>query len=255
MNHRMRFDGKVAIVTGGARGIGRAYCRGFAEAGAHVVVADILTDRATEVAREIEGQALAVHVDVADEASVACLFDAAIRKFGRVDILVNNAAIMLDVARTFKPFWEQSLDEWDRIMAVNVRGIFLCCKYAKPIMERLGGGRIVNVSSDAIYKGYESQLAYFASKGAVAVMTRNLARELGPFMINVNNVAPGYTLSEAMLASPEMQSVRAQVQASCCIKRDQHPEDVVGAVLFLCSQEAACITGQSIIINCGAVMP
>lgn len=255
MTQAARFAGKVAVVTGGARGIGRAYCRGFAEHGAAVVVADILGEEADQTARELGPSALGVRTDVSDENSVAQLFKATERVFGRVDYLVNNAAIMLDVPRTFKPFWETPIDEWDRIMAVNVRGVFLCCKYAKPIMERSGGGRIVNISSDAIYKGYESQLAYFASKGAVAVMTRNLARELGLFNINVNNVAPGYTLSEVMLESPEMRSVRHLVQGSCCIKRDQHPEDVVGAVLFLCSPEAACITGQSIVVNCGAIMP
>jgi 3-oxoacyl-[acyl-carrier protein] reductase len=258
MTQSKRFDGKVALVTGGARGIGKAYCKGFAVHGAAVVVADILGDRAGEFARDLRsegGRVLAVEADVSDEGSVRRLFEAALTEFGRVDFLINNAAIMLDVARTFKPFWECPTEEWDRIMAVNVRGVFLCCKYVKPLMERQGGGRIINISSDAIYKGYESQLAYFASKAAVAVMTRNLARELGPFSINVNNVAPGYTLSEAMLASPEMQSVRDSVLASCCLKRDQLPDDVVGAVLFLCGSESACITGQSIVVNCGAVMP
>jgi NAD(P)-dependent dehydrogenase (short-subunit alcohol dehydrogenase family) len=253
-----KFDGRVALVTGGARGIGKAYCEGFGRDGATVVVADVLADRAQETADEIRASGTAaagVAVDVSDESSVRSLFDAVEREFGRLDFLVNNAAIMLDVDVPFKPFWETSLEEWQRIMNVNVNGIFLCCKAAKPLMERGGGGRIVNISSDAIWKGYESQLAYFASKGAVAVMTRNLARELGPFAINVNNVAPGYTLSEAVVASPEMQGVRASVMASCCIKRDQTPEDVVGAVLFLCGPESACITGQSIVVNCGAIMP
>ena len=255
MTQHKRFDCQVAVVTGGARGIGKAYCKGFIDAGASVVVADVLEEAAVQTAAELGERALAVGVDVADEDSVRRMFDATIARFGRVDFLVNNAAIMLDVPRTFKPFWEQPVQEWDRIMAVNIRGVFLCCKHVKSNMEQVGGGRIVNISSDAIYKGYESQLAYFASKGAVAVMTRNLARELGPFMINVNNVAPGYTLSEAMLTSPEMQSVRGLVKASCCIKRDQYPEDVVGAVLFLCGPESACITGQSIVVNCGAIMP
>jgi NAD(P)-dependent dehydrogenase (short-subunit alcohol dehydrogenase family) len=258
MDQSGRFAGQVALVTGGGRGIGQAYSRGFAQAGASVVVADIDAKRAQQTARELNdegGRALAVAVDTASEESVRNMFESAEGEFGRVDFLVNNAAIMLDVEKPFKPFWETSWEEWQRIMSVNVGGIFLCCKYAKPLMEKQGGGRIVNISSDAIWKGYESQLAYFASKGAVAVMTRNLARELGPFNINVNNVAPGYTLSEAVLTSELMQGVRASVMASCCIKRDQHPEDVVGAVLFLCGPESACITGQSIVVNCGAIMP
>lgn len=258
MTQGKRFTGSVALVTGGARGIGRAYCKGFADAGADVVVADIDGERAGQTARELEqegARAMAVAVDTGDEASVAEMFAAVERELGRVDFLVNNAAIMLDVEVPFKPFWETSYEEWTRMMAVNVGGVFLCCKAAKPLMERQGGGRIVNISSDAIWKGYESQLAYFASKGAVAVMTRNLARELGPFNVNVNHVAPGYTLSEAVVESPLMQGVRASVMATCCIKRDQHPEDVVGSVLFLCGPESSCITGQSLVVNCGAIMP
>lgn len=238
--------------------MGRAHSSGFAREGAAVIVADILAEKANETADELKRQgcrALAVSLDVADEASVNAAFDLIDREFGRVDYLVNNAAIMLDVEVPFKPFWETSLAEWNRIFAVNVAGIFLCCKSAKPIMERQGGGRIVNITSDAIWKGYESQLAYFSSKGAVAVMTRSLAREFGPFHVNVNNVAPGYTLSEAVLDSKEMQGVRASVMRSCCLQRDQHPDDITGAVLFLCSLESACITGQSIVVNCGAIMP
>lgn len=255
MSMDQEFGGKVAVVTGGGRGIGQAVCVALAARGAHVVVADIRGARARETAAGLPVEGMGVEVDVADEDSVRSLFDAAGNRYGRVDFLVNNAAIMLDVPVPFKPFWETSLEEWTRMMAVNVGGVFLCCKHAKPLMEPQGGGRVVNVSSDAIWKGYESQLAYFASKGAVAVMTRNLARELGPFNITVNAVAPGYTLSEAVVDSPDMQAVRHLVMASCCIKRDQYPEDVAGAAVYLCSGAAACVTGQSIVVNCGAIMP
>jgi NAD(P)-dependent dehydrogenase (short-subunit alcohol dehydrogenase family) len=258
MSQSEQFAGQVTVVTGGGRGIGKAYCEAFAAHGSAVVVADIDGERAGQLADSLAAAgtpALGLRVDVADEESVRDLFARADERFGRVDFLINNAAIMLDVEVPFKPFWETSLAEWNRIMGVNVAGTFLCCKAVKPIMERQGAGRIINISSDAIWKGYESQLAYFASKGAVAVMTRCLAREFGPINVNVNAIAPGYTLSEAVLESPEMQGVRNSVMASCCIKRDQRPEDVVGAALYLCSPGAACVTGQSIVVNCGAIMP
>jgi NAD(P)-dependent dehydrogenase (short-subunit alcohol dehydrogenase family) len=258
MSESQRFAGRVALVTGGSRGIGKAYCQGFARNGASVVVADIDDAKAKEAAAELMQAgvpALGVGVDVALEESVRSMIERAEQEFRRIDFLINNAAIMLDVEVPFKPFWETSIEEWRRVMDVNVGGVFLCCKHVKPIMERQGGGRIINISSDAIWKGYESQLAYFGSKGAVAVMTRCLARELGPLNITVNNIAPGYTLSEAVLNSDLMQGVRASVMATCCIKRDQYPEDVVGAAFFLCGPESACITGQSIVVNCGAIMP
>ena len=259
MSEHKQFADRVAVVTGGGRGIGEAYCQAFAAEGAAVVSADINGDRAEALAESLRQEygveALGLKVDVANEESVSQLFAETEKKFGRVDFLINNAAIMLDVDVPFKPFWETSWAEWSRIMEVNVGGIFLCCKHVKPMMEKQGEGRIINISSDAIWKGYESQLAYFASKGAVAVMTRNLAREFGPLGITVNAIAPGYTLSEAVLESPEMQGVRDSVMKSCCIQRDQRPEDVVGAAIYLCSAGAACVTGQSIVVNCGAIMP
>lgn len=252
------FRERVAVVTGGGRGIGAAYCRGLAEVGAAVVVADIDetgAERTAESIRAAGGKGLAVAVDVASELSVRTLFSTVQNMYGRVDFLVNNAAIVLDVPRPFKPFWEQDTSEWDRVMAVNAGGVFLCCKYAKPLMEAAGGGRIVNITSDAIWKGYDGQLAYFASKGAVAIMTRCLAREMGPYNVNVNAVAPGRTLSESVLASEFMKDTQQAVMDSCAIKRQQYPEDLVGTILFLCGPSSACITGQTIVVNCGAVMP
>lgn len=238
--------------------MGKAYCRGFAESGAAVVIADIDKKTLKKTASEFESQGfnvLSIVVDVANEESVTRMLAIAQQKYKRVDFLINNAAMLLNVEKPFKPFWECSYEEWNRYMAVNVGGIFLCCKHIKPLLERQGGGRIINISSDAIWKGYESQLAYFASKGAVAVMTRNLAREFGPLSVNVNCIAPGYTLSESCLSSPEMQRVEPLILASQCLTQKQYPEDVVGAALFLCGPASRCITGQAIVINNGAIMP
>ncbi|WP_158069604.1 SDR family NAD(P)-dependent oxidoreductase [Moorena bouillonii] len=250
---------QVALVTGGARGIGKAYCEGFVSEGVSVVVADINYKRAQETASELEkigGQALAVEVDVASEKSVKKMFENILSYFERVDFLVNNAAIMLDVEKPFKPFWELEEIEWNRVMSVNSAGVYLCCKYVKPIMEKIGGGKIVNITSDAIWKGYEGQLAYFASKGAVAVMTRCLARELGKFNINVNAIAPGLTISEAVESSEfMMETIKPIVTEACAIQKEQTPEDLVGTMLFLCSSKSDRITGQTIVVNRGVVMP
>ena len=252
------FHDKVAIVTGGGRGIGAAYCEALAQHGATVVVADIDPKASQETATTIVkdgGDAHALRLDVGSEESVRQAIKHIDARYGKVDFLINNAAIVLDVKKPFKPFWEIEWEEWARVMAVNAGGIYLCCKYVKPIMEKQGGGRIVNIGSDSIWKGYESQLAYFASKGAVAVMTRCLARELGPFNINVNCLAPGLTLSDSTIQSPDMQRVKPLVIASQCIKREQMPRDLVGTVLFLCSDASANITGQTIVVNLGAIMP
>ena len=253
-----RFTGKIAVVTGGARGIGKAYCERLVEEGASVVIADIDFKRAQATASQLttgENPIIAIQVDVASEDSVREMYAEIVERLKRVDFLINNAAIMLDVERPFKPFWELEWNEWTRVMNVNAGGVYLCSKYVKPIMEKLGEGRIINISSDAIWKGYEGQLAYFASKGAVAVMTRCLARELGPFNIAVNAIAPGYTLSESVQGSEFMRSVEPKVMESRAIQRKQYPQDLAGTVMFLCSNESQCITGQTIVVDYGSVMP
>jgi 3-oxoacyl-[acyl-carrier protein] reductase len=252
----MRFKNKIVVVTGGGTGMGRAHCLQFAKEGAKVVVVDINPTSLNAVVEEIGSEnAIGVHCDVSDETSVISLFQTVESHFDKVDFLINNAAMLLNVPIPFKPFWELDYEEWNKVFAVNAGGVFLCCKHVKPLMEKVSDGRIINISSDAIYKGYESQLAYFASKGAVAVMTRNLARELGPFNIKVNAVAPGYTLSESTVASDKMQAVEPLILKSQCISLKQQPEDVSGTVLFLCSPESRSITGQSFVVNCGAIMP
>jgi NAD(P)-dependent dehydrogenase (short-subunit alcohol dehydrogenase family) len=251
------FGNRVALVTGGARGIGLAYARALARHGATVIIGDVRAQMAEQEAERLRADGLditAVELDVSSESSVAAAFQMLEERFRRLDFLINNAAIMLDLEKPFKPFWETTWQEWGQVMNVNAGGVFLTSKFAKPLMERQGGGRIVNISSDGIWKGYDLQLAYFASKGAVAVMTRCLARELGPFGVNVNAVAPGFTLSGAVLNSEFMRSAKAAVDAGCALRRDQYPEDLVGTIVFLCSESSACITGQTIVVNRGSIM-
>ena len=249
------FESKVVVVTGAARGMGAAYARAFHERGASVFLADINGRRAAETAAPLGECAHAVAVDVSDEAQVAALLAEVSERYGRLDVLINNAALMLDVEKPFKPFWEIDLAEWRRVMDINAAGVFLCTKHALPLFRAAGGGRVVNVTSDAIWHGYAGQLAYFASKGALAVMNRCLARELGEFNINVNAIAPGLTESEVVRNSKFLQDLKPVIHESRSLKRDQRPEDLVGTVLFLCSPESACITGQTIVINCGGIMP
>ena len=217
-------------------------------------MADIRGDLLALGAEQFSYRATAVEVDVSDEASVNRLFRKIEKEHGKLDILVNNAALMLDVEKPFKPFWEIDVTEWDRVMAINTRGVFLCCRGALSLMMAANSGKIVNVTSDAIWHGYAGQLAYFASKGAVAVMTRCLARELGQFGINVNSVAPGLTSSEAVNRSCYLQEIKADIIADRALRRDQVPADVVRSVLFLCSDDSSAITGQSLVVNCGGIM-
>jgi NAD(P)-dependent dehydrogenase (short-subunit alcohol dehydrogenase family) len=250
---QVRLKGRVAIVTGGARGLGKDYALRLSEEGARIVVADILD--ATNVAHEIEkrgGEVMALRTDVADEQSVNDMVHKTIEGFGRIDILVNNAAIFADVVK--RPFHEMLVEEWDRMMGVNLRGTFLCCKAVYPQMKKQGKGKIINVSSGTVFSGNPYLIHYVTSKGGVIAFTRVLAREVGNDGICVNAVAPGFTISEAIRENPTFpEQTRTMVAGTRCFKRDEQSEDVTGTVLFLASDDSDFITGQTIVVDGGAV--
>jgi NAD(P)-dependent dehydrogenase (short-subunit alcohol dehydrogenase family) len=250
----MRLKDRVAIVTGAARGIGQAYGLALAREGAKVVAADILSCGETIAkVQEVGGEALAITVDVADAQSTQAMAVQTVLRFGRIDILVNNAAFYGGLKLT--PFEQILEDEWDRVMAVNVKGIWLCCKAVIPTMKEQGKGKIINISSDTIWMGVPLFLHYVASKGAVFALTRALARELSGTGINVNTITPGYTRTEAAqgLADPEtVAHIREWVLDQQIIKRNEEPSDLTGTLVFLASEDSDFITGQTINVNGGA---
>jgi 3-oxoacyl-[acyl-carrier protein] reductase len=252
----MALEQRVAIVTGGGKGIGKHYCRGLAAQGAAIVVAEIDPAAAETTAAELRAaghRALEVPTDVSDEASVKAMVARTIETFGRVDILVNNAAIFASIGFTHAPHDQISVEEWDRMFAVNVRGVWLCCREVIPHMRAQGYGKIINIASGTAWKGTPYMLHYVTSKAAVAGLTRALAREVGAQGICVNTIAPGYTESESLAPTitPER---RARALQERIIQRPEYPEDLVGAVVFLASPASDFITGQTLHVDGGSVL-
>jgi NAD(P)-dependent dehydrogenase (short-subunit alcohol dehydrogenase family) len=248
----MRLTDKVAVITGGAKGIGFAYCQRFIAEGARVVVADIADplDAAEKLASP--DRVLGVQTDVSDARSVQSMVDETLRRFGRVDVLVNNAAVFASL----KPqrFDDIPEAEWDRVMAVNVKGMWNCVRAITPAMRAQGAGRIVNIASAIVAKGTAFLLHYVTSKGAVIAMTRALARELGPEGITVNAVAPGLILSDTVQDNPDITNFQsAAIMQARSLPRDAFPEDVEGAVVFLASDDSAFMSGQTLIVDGGSV--
>ena len=246
-------SGKVAIVTGAAQGIGAWFAAGLAAEGAAVVVVDLAD--ATAVAERIAAAGGVVSVarcDVTDPASIEAMIDAAVADHGGVDILVNNAALFGTLENT--SMFDLDLDEWDQVMRVNAKGPFLCTRAAAPVMRERGGGSIVNIGTGRIWRGYPMLLHYDASKGALDTMTRAMARELGDWNIRVNCVAPGLTMSENVLRKAGIADRAPRIAMERALKRDQQPEDLVGTVVFLASDAARFITGQSLAVDGGQVM-
>jgi NAD(P)-dependent dehydrogenase (short-subunit alcohol dehydrogenase family) len=248
----MRLSGKVAVITGGAAGIGFAYARRFIAEGARVVVADVADPGAAVDKLDATGRALGVRADVSDAGSVRAMVEAALARFGRIDVLVNNAAVFATLKP--QPFDEIPEAEWDRVMAVNVKGVWNCACAVVPAMRAQGGGRIVNVASAIVAKGTAMLMHYVTSKGAVVAMTRALARELGPDRITVNAVAPGLIMSDTVQANPDITAFQATaVMQARSLRRDAFPDDVEGTVVFLASDDSAFMSGQTLIVDGGSV--
>jgi NAD(P)-dependent dehydrogenase (short-subunit alcohol dehydrogenase family) len=242
-----QFEGKVAVVTGAAQGIGKAIADGLAAQGARIVVADL---RGAEEAAAAYPGGVGLTVDVADEQAVQRLVDETVARCGSLDVLVNNAGLYATLA--MRPFTEIPLEEWRRVMDVNLASMFLTCRAAVPVMRARGGGAIVNISSGTPFRGVPFLLHYVTSKGAIVAFTRALAKELGKDAVRVNCVAPGFTMSQGVLDNPEVVKKLRDVSVSArTIQRDQVPEDVVGAVVYLASPAASFVTGQTIVIDGG----
>ncbi len=251
----MRLKDKVIIVTGGGLGIGRAYSKGLANEEAKVVVADIQVEAARQVVDEIKkdgGDALPIGVDVTSPKKTREMAETAVKHYGRIDVLVNNAGLYS--ALTKKSFMEIPVEEWDRVMAVNVKGLFLCVQAVYPTMKKQGKGKIVNISSGTVLGGSPFFLHYVSSKAGVLGFTRALARELGPDNIAINAITPGLTISSPQQAGVMTEEQREDRRRRRSFQRDQLPEDLVGTVIFLSSEDSNFITGQTINVDGGGLM-
>jgi NAD(P)-dependent dehydrogenase (short-subunit alcohol dehydrogenase family) len=248
----MRLKDKVAIITGSSRGLGKLYAERFAEEGAKVTVCDV-TDcgEAVKAIKAIGGEVLALKTDVTKVGDTVEMVKKTVERFGKIDILVNNAAIYGGLR--LQPFYEVDENEWDKVMAVNLKGMWLCCKAVFPYMKEQGHGKIINISSGVHFKGIPYFIHYTTSKGGVVAFTRAMARELGEYNINVNAVAPGLMLTKASndMFSPELAKKDTATQA---LHKEQKPEYVVGTVLFLASEDSDYLTGQTIVVDGGTFM-
>ena len=250
-------DGKVVIVTGGGHGIGKAYCRGIAREGGTIIVADIDEKAAYDVAakaiQDSGGKALGIYLDVAQLASCQRMAEKTLQAFGKIDGLVNNAAIFMSVPAE-KGGWQEITEEaWDRIMAVNVKGLWLCSRAVVPAMQQRKQGSVVNISSNMAFNGGLTMMHYVVSKAAVVGFSRVLARELGSDNIRVNTLAPGSTLSEEQPTEQAMQNYQRTASARI-LKRIERPDDLVGTALYLLSDLSTFVTAQTILVNGGAVL-
>jgi 3-oxoacyl-[acyl-carrier protein] reductase len=253
-NERFNLEGRTAVITGGGKGIGKVYVQEFAKAGARVVAADIDEAAAKSVAEALSAQGLAalgIGTDIASEQATQAMAQAALDRFGTIDILVNNASLMSTLPR--RSWLEIPIEEWDRVMAVNLRGMFLSCRAVFPAMKAQRRGKIVNISSSRFFEGSPNRLHYSTSKAGVIGFTRSLSREVAEFGITVNAVAPGMTQSDTQVGSSSGNYLAARL-AGRAIERIELPEDLVGAVMFLSSAASDFMTGQTLLVDGGKSM-
>jgi 3-oxoacyl-[acyl-carrier protein] reductase len=251
----MRLKNKVAIITGGAEGIGKAYALGYVKEGAKVVIADINEKAAKATVKEISSaglEALAVKVDVSKSEDTAKMVEKTLERFGKIDILLNNAGKYVRNPAVRKPVWELEPAEWESVIAVNLTGVFLCCRAVLPSMIKQKSGKIINVASSLAFANSLNFSHYIASKGGVAAFTRALCLEVGPYNISVNTLCPGYTLSGDPRTTTEAEK---QIEVgSRAFKRVEYPEDLVGTAVYLASSDSDFMTGQAIVVDGGKVL-
>jgi 3-oxoacyl-[acyl-carrier protein] reductase len=248
-----RLEEKVAIVTGGASGLGKTFCLALAEHGAKLVVADIKEKEAQQTASEIKakgGKAISIKADVTSEEATLAMAKETIKQFGRIDILVNNAALVYGITR--KPFTEIPPAEWDKMMAVNLKGVFLCSRAVFPQMKKQGKGKIINLSSETAFTGSRHMVHYVTSKGGIISFTKSLAVEVGQYGIRVNAIGPGFTDSAASRSI--IDDITKYDISLTPLGRLEVPEDLVGALIFLASDDSDFITGQTLVVDGGRYM-
>lgn len=253
---KSRLEGRVAIVTGGGHGIGKAYAARLASEGAKIVIAEIDEIAAQAVAQELTAagyEALGVRTDVSDPASVEKMAAATVARFGRIDVLVNNAAIFATVPMSRSPFDKITVVEWDRMMSVNLKGTWLASCAVIPQMRKQGYGKIINISSGTALKGSPSRIHYVTSKAGILGFTKTLANEVGKDNICVNCVAPGSTLSEEN-PDEDVLKMRSQATSTRALKRVQSPDDLTGAIVFFASADSDFITGQTLVVDGGSCL-
>src|SRR5215831_6235896 len=252
----MRLANKVAIITGAAHGIGKAYARKFAEEGAHVVIADIDAEGGEAVTKALldsRFSSWARPTDVRSFPSVEGLMRETVKKFGRIDVLINNAAIYVTEKLWKGPVEELALEEWDRVIEVNLKGVFLCCKAVIPIMKQQRSGKIINIASGTFFSGSGNMPHYTTAKGGVVALTRVMARQLGEWGINVNCMTPGSTMSEESVTD-EVRKRREEGVDKRSFKRIETPADIVGTAVFLASSDSDFMTGQLLVVEGGGIM-